>query len=96
MKSSSDSQVTYIVQPEDKGGVFTCLAANAAGNDSADTVVVIASELAYYKVFYTLLKYFKSGQDSPQNDEDIYLMNIAVKTTPQNHNILKYIYFTIG
>ena len=58
LNSSSDSQVTYIVQPEDKGGVFTCLAANAAGNDSADTVVIIASEWTYYKVFYTLLKYF--------------------------------------
>ena len=58
--------MTYIVQPEDKGGVFTCLAANAAGNDSADTVVVIASELAYYEVFYTLLKYFKICQDPPK------------------------------
>ena len=46
--------MTYIVQPEDKGGVFTCLAENAAGNDSADTMVVIASELACYEVFYTL------------------------------------------
>ena len=89
---SSHSQVTYIVQPEDKGGVFTCLAENAAGNDSADTVVVIASELAYYKVLYTLLnipKVFKI------QNYDKYI-NFAVKTTPQHHNILKYIYILLS
>ena len=91
LNSSSDSQVTYIVQPEDKGGVFTCLAENAAGNDSADTVVIIASEWTYYKVFYTLLKYFKIKK----NVEYIYMMKITVKITPQYHYVLKYIFFFI-
>ena len=73
--------MTYIVQPEDKGGVFTCLAENAAGNDSADTVVVITSELAYYEE--NISKFAKI----PGNDKDIY-DEYAVKTTAQNHNIL--------